>query len=73
MPTQTGTILCDTVLRTGPGGDYAKVADVKAGDTFEFYDMINAWHMLLYTPKGSSDSFFVFVYCNDVDVPIANG
>lgn len=72
-PTETGTILRKTTLRTGPGEDYAKVADVKAGDTFEFYDMINAWHMLRYTPKGSSESVFVFVYCNDVDVPIANG
>lgn len=71
--TETGTIIRDTTLRTGPGEDYAKVADVKAGDTFEFYDMINAWHMLRYTPKGSDESFFVFVYCNDVDVPIANG
>jgi len=73
MPTETGTIRCDTELRTGPGEDYAKVADVKAGDTFEFYDMINAWHMLRYTPKGSDEAVFVFVYCNDVDVPIANG
>ena len=73
MPTEMGTIIRDTELRTGPGEDYAKVADVKAGDTFEFYDMINAWHMLRYTPKGSSESVFVFVYCNDVDVPIANG
>ena len=72
-PTETGTIIRDTELRTGPGESFAKVADVEAGDTFEFYDMINAWHMLRYTPKGSDESFFVFVYCNDVDVPIANG
>lgn len=73
LPTEKGTIIRDTELRTGPGEHFAKVADVKAGDTFEFYDMINAWHMLRYTPKGSSESFFVFVYCNDVDVAIANG
>ena len=72
MPTETGTIIRNTQLRTGPGEDYPKVADVKAGDTFEFYDMINAWHMLRYTPKGG-EPVFVFVYCNDVDVPIANG
>ena len=73
MPTESGTIIRDTELRTGPGEEYAKVADVKAGDKFEFYDMINAWHMLRYTPKGSDEAVFVFVYCNDVDVPIANG
>jgi len=72
MPTETGTIIRKTELRTGPGEDYPKVADVKAGDTFEFYDMINAWYMLRYTPKGG-EPVFVFVYCNDVDVPIANG
>ena len=72
MPTETGTIIRDTQLRSGPGEDYPKVADVKAGDTFEFYDMINAWHMLRYTPKGG-EPVFVFVYCNDVDVSIANG
>lgn len=73
LPTQTGTVLNDTVLRTGPGRDYAKVADVKAGDTFEIYDMINAWYMLRYTPKGSDEAVFVFIYCNDVDTLIANG
>ncbi len=73
QPTETGTIIRKTALRTGPGESYAKVADVKPGDTFEFYDMINAWHMLRYTPKGSDEPVFVFVYCNDVDVPIANG
>ena len=72
MPTETGTIIRKTELRTGPGEDYPKVADVKAGDTFEFYDMINAWYMLRYTPKGG-EPVFVFVYCNDADVPIANG
>jgi len=72
MPTMTGTILRKTELRTGPGETYPKVADVRAGDTFEFYDMIDAWYMLRYTPKGG-EPVFVFVYCNDVDVPIANG
>jgi len=72
LPTETGTIIRNTELRTGPGEEYPKVADVKAGDTFEFYDMIDAWHMLRYTPKGG-EPVFVFVYCNDVDVPIANG
>lgn len=72
MPTEKGTIIRKTELRAGPGEEYPKVADVKAGDTFEFYDMINGWHMLRYTPKGG-EPVFVFVYCNDVDVPIANG
>jgi len=72
MPTEKGTIIRKTELRTGPGEEYPKVADVKPGDTFEFHDMIDAWHMLRYTPKGG-EPVFVFVYCNDVDVPIANG
>ena len=72
MPTQLGTIIRKTELRTGPGEEYPKVADAKAGDTFEFYDMINAWYLLRYTPKGG-EPVFVFVYCNDVDVPIGNG
>jgi len=72
MPTKKGTILRKTQLRTGPGEEYPKVADVKAGDRFEFYDMIDAWYMLRYTPKGG-EPVFVFVYCSDVDVEIGNG
>jgi len=73
LPTEEGTIIRDTELRTGPGEGYAKITDVQEGDTFEVYDMINAWHMVKYVPKGSDDVIFAFVYCNDIDVPIANG
>jgi len=72
MPTQMGTIIRKTQLRTGPGWEYAEVADVKPGEQFKFYDMIDGWYMLRYTPKGG-EPVFVFVYCNDVDVPIGNG
>jgi len=69
MPTKKGTIIRNTTLRTGPGMEYAKVADVKRGERFEFYDMIGVWYMLRYTPKGG-EPVFVFADSNDVDVPI---
>lgn len=74
METFPGVCRVKTAMRTGPGENFAKVEDMKPGTEFECYDMIGPWYMLRYTPKNSKESFFVFVYCNDVDVPdIANG
>ena len=36
MPTKKGTILRKTELRAGPGRNYAKVGDVKAGDRIRY-------------------------------------
>lgn len=69
MPTKKGTIIRNTTLRTGPEEEYPKIADVKKGDKFEFYDMIDVWYMMRYTPKGG-EPVFAFVHCEDVDVPI---
>ena len=72
--TFSGVCRVKTAMRTGPGESYAKVEDMKPGTRFECLDMIGPWYMLRYTPKNSDESFFVFVYCNDVDVPdLANG
>jgi len=37
------TVSKKTALRTGPGDGYAKVRDVKAGQTFTCWDTINGW------------------------------
>lgn len=60
----TVTISTKTALRTGPGGSYAKVRDVKAGQTFMCLDQIDGWYLL----ADAEDGGYTYVWSGDAQV-----
>lgn len=51
---RTLTVTTGTALRVGPGEQYAKLSDVRAGQTFACVDEIDGWCLVV---DGSSDGY----------------
>lgn len=62
-----GVATVKTALRTGPGSDYAKVKDVKAGYRFEAIDCIDDWYLIRYEDELEG---YAFVYIDAEDVQV---
>ena len=61
---RTLTVTTGTALRVGPGEQYAKLSDVRAGQTFACVDEIDGWCLVI---DGSSDGY-AYVWSGDAQV-----
>ena len=61
---RTLTVRSSTALRVGPGDQYAKLSDVRAGQTFACVDEIDGWCMVL---DGSGDGY-TYIWSGDAQV-----
>ena len=61
---RTLTVTAGTALRVGPGDQYAKLSDVRAGQTFECVDEIDGWCLVT---NGSGDGY-TYIWSGDAQV-----
>lgn len=61
---RTLTVTAGTTLRVGPGDQYAKLSDVRAGQTFECVDEIDGWCLVT---NGSGDGY-TYIWSGDAQV-----
>lgn len=61
---RTLTVTTGTALRVGPGDQYAKLSDVRAGQTFACVDEIDGWCLAL---DGSGDGY-TYIWSGDAQV-----
>lgn len=58
------TVTAKTALRTGPGDAYAKVKDLKAGETFDCIDEIEGWYLVSDGDAGG----YTYIWSGDAQV-----
>lgn len=58
------TVTASTALRTGPGERYAKVSDLRAGQTFDCMDEIDGWCLV----ANGSEGGYTYIWSGDAQV-----
>lgn len=58
------TVTASTTLRTGPGDRYAKVSELRAGQTFGCMDEIDGWYLV----SDGSDDGYTYIWSGDAQV-----
>lgn len=58
------TVTSKTVIRTGPGDDYAKVKDAKAGQVYDCMDEIDGWYLI----SDGDPGVYTYIWSGDAQV-----